>query len=130
MYVLQARLAVAEPGTFSGMWDCVRKTVSREGGLGALFKGYAPSFIRIFPYKGKRRRLVLHFANKRHAGFDMLIFATCKDYFVRPTELISPAQSMLFGGVAASFSQTLTYPLAMARTKLSVRFDADVSVRS
>ena len=38
MYVLQARLAVADPGVYSGLIDCVSKSVQKEG-VASLFKG-------------------------------------------------------------------------------------------
>ena len=50
MYVLQARMAIAEPGNYKGIWDCARQTVRKEGAT-ALFKGYSPSLMRIGPYK-------------------------------------------------------------------------------
>jgi solute carrier family 25 phosphate transporter 23/24/25/41 len=50
MYVLQARMAIAEPGVYKGIWDCARQTVAMEG-RSALLKGYLPSLLRIGPYK-------------------------------------------------------------------------------
>jgi len=106
-YVVQARMCVAEPGVYNGIIDCFRQTLKKEG-FKSLFKGYVPSFIRIIPYK----------------GFDLCIFNTLKDWFVPPTKTIAPWQSMLFGGIASAFSQSLTYPLVMARTKLQAQGEA------
>jgi len=104
LYLVQARMCVAEPGVYRGIIDCFRQTIKQEG-VQSLFKGYVPSFIRIIPYK----------------GFDLSIFNTLKDYFVPSTSTIAPWQSMLFGGIASSFSQTLTFPLVLARTKLQAQ---------
>lgn len=48
---VQARMCVAEPGVYSGIYDCFRQTIKQEGAT-SLFKGYVPSFLRIIPYKG------------------------------------------------------------------------------
>lgn len=106
-YVVQARMCVAEPGVYHGIYDCFYQTVKKEGGK-SLFKGYVPSLMRIIPYK----------------GFDLSIFNTLKEVFVPRDKAIAPWQSMLFGGLASGFSQTLTYPLVMARTKLIAQGEA------
>lgn len=61
MYVLQARMAIAEPGVYKGVLDCARQTMRLEG-FGALFKGYTPSLMRIGPYKARRCRDALCYA--------------------------------------------------------------------
>jgi hypothetical protein len=38
MYVFQARMAVADPGVYSGIFDCITKSVRVEG-YSSLFKG-------------------------------------------------------------------------------------------
>jgi solute carrier family 25 phosphate transporter 23/24/25/41 len=102
LYVLQARMAVAEPGQFRGLWHLTQQTVKLEGGVRALFHGYIPSFIRVNPYK----------------GIDMLVFNTLKERVLQPEEAPSVPQSIAFGSVASSISQTLTYPLVFARTRI------------
>lgn len=54
-------------------------------------------------------------------GFDLCIFNTLKDIFVPRDQVINPFQSMFFGGIASGFSQSLTYPLVVARTKLQAQ---------
>jgi hypothetical protein len=54
-------------------------------------------------------------------GFDLCIFNSLKDFFVPRDQVINPFQSMLFGGMASGFSQSLTYPLVVARTKLQAQ---------
>jgi len=101
MYVIQTRMAIAEPVDYKNLFDCFRQTY-RAGGWTSLFRGYYPSTFRIVPYKGG----------------DLLIFNTLKEMFVKEGENISVVQSMIFGAFASCFSQTLTYPLVTARTKL------------
>jgi solute carrier family 25 phosphate transporter 23/24/25/41 len=101
LYLVQNRMCLAEPGIYNGIIDCFRQTIQQEGAM-SLFKGYVPSFLRIIPYK----------------GFDLCIFNQLKEKFVPTNQSIAPWQSMLFGGLASGFSQSLTYPLVVARTKL------------
>jgi hypothetical protein len=51
----------------------------------------------------------------------LLIFNTLKEIFVPPGAELGVVQSMIFGGLAAAFSQSLTYPLVTARTKLQAQ---------
>jgi len=46
--VLKSRLQTAPEGTYSGVLDCLQKTVRSEG-VGALFKGVGPAMLRAFP---------------------------------------------------------------------------------
>ena len=54
-------------------------------------------------------------------GSDLLIFNTLKELFVPSGSNVSVLQSMTFGACAAAFSQSLTYPLVTARTKLQAQ---------
>eukprot|EP01128_Nolandella_sp_AFSM9_P013037 TRINITY_DN991_c0_g1_i1.p1 TRINITY_DN991_c0_g1~~TRINITY_DN991_c0_g1_i1.p1 ORF type:complete len:321 (+),score=42.98 TRINITY_DN991_c0_g1_i1:86-964(+) len=45
---LKTRLMNAPPGTYTGMIDCTRKVIQREGSRG-FFKGFIPSWIRLAP---------------------------------------------------------------------------------
>lgn len=101
MYVLQARMSVAEPGKYFGLADCLTQTIRQEGGLRALTKGYLPSIMRVLPLKGS----------------DLCIYQTLREQFVVDGH-VSTTQSMMFGATSSSFSQTLTYPLMLARTRL------------
>lgn len=51
--VLKSRLQSAPSGTYSGFFDCLRKTVAQDG-LAALWKGFGPAMARV------RGRSVLH----------------------------------------------------------------------
>jgi len=46
--VLKSRLQSAPSGTYSGFFDCLRKTVAQDG-LAALWKGFGPAMARAFP---------------------------------------------------------------------------------
>lgn len=48
---MKTRLAVGKTGQYSGMFDCAKKILKREG-LKAFYKGYIPNILGIIPYAG------------------------------------------------------------------------------
>jgi len=46
--VLKSRLQSAPTGTYSGFFDCARKTIAQDG-VAALWKGFGPAMARAFP---------------------------------------------------------------------------------
>ncbi|KAF9015533.1 carnitine/acyl carnitine carrier [Cyathus striatus] len=46
--VLKSRIQSAPTGTYSGLMDCARKTIARDG-VAALWKGFGPAMARAFP---------------------------------------------------------------------------------
>lgn len=46
--VLKSRIQSAPTGTYSGLLDCARKTIARDG-VQALWKGFGPAMARAFP---------------------------------------------------------------------------------
>ena len=128
-YVLQCRMALAEPGRFASIPDFFRQTW-RQDGWRAFFSGYTASALRVVPYR----------------GIDMLTFMTLKELcvpqgaqvslalmrLVRARTIsshtsffgatqISMSQSMLFGAMGAGLSCLATAPLLTVRTKLMVQ---------
>uniref|UniRef100_H9G454 Solute carrier family 25 member 24 n=1 Tax=Anolis carolinensis TaxID=28377 RepID=H9G454_ANOCA len=51
MEVLKTRLAVGKTGQYSGMFDCAKKILRKEGVM-AFYKGYIPNILGIIPYAG------------------------------------------------------------------------------
>lgn len=51
LQVLKTRMALRKTGQYSGMLDCARKILSREG-VAAFYKGYVPNMLGIIPYAG------------------------------------------------------------------------------
>lgn len=49
--VLKTRMALRKTGQYSGMLDCARKILAREG-MAAFYKGYVPNMLGIIPYAG------------------------------------------------------------------------------
>lgn len=68
--VLKTRMALRKTGQYSGMLDCARRILAREG-VAAFYKGYVPNMLGIIPY----------------AGIDLAV------YEVRPKRAQAPAQA-------------------------------------
>lgn len=48
---MKTRLTLRKTGQYSGMFDCAKKILKREG-LKAFYKGYVPNILGIIPYAG------------------------------------------------------------------------------
>ena len=113
--VAKTRLAVARPGYYSGVIDCLRKTVLGEGAKG-LYRGLGPALVGIMPV----------------AGLDLAVFNSLKEvYITRERDKMAAAGnsgsatdrvnlplhvSLGSGAVAAVAGGVLGYPLAVVRT--------------
>lgn len=49
--MLKTRLTLRKTGQYSGMYDCAKKILKREG-VKAFYKGYIPNMLGIIPYAG------------------------------------------------------------------------------
>lgn len=49
--VLKTRLTLRKTGQYSGMTDCAKQILQREG-VSAFYKGYIPNLLSIVPYAG------------------------------------------------------------------------------
>ncbi|GAA6066732.1 calcium-binding mitochondrial carrier protein SCaMC-1, partial [Tachysurus ichikawai] len=49
--VMKTRLTLRKTGQYSGMFDCAKKILKKEG-LRAFYKGYIPNILGIIPYAG------------------------------------------------------------------------------
>lgn len=51
LQVLKTRLALRTTGQYSGISDCAKQILRREG-MRAFYKGYVPNMLGIIPYAG------------------------------------------------------------------------------
>lgn len=51
LQVMKTRLTLRKTGQYSGMFDCAKKILKREG-VKAFYKGYIPNILGIIPYAG------------------------------------------------------------------------------
>lgn len=49
--VLKTRLTLRKTGQYSGIADCAKQIIQREG-IAAFYKGYVPNMLSIVPYAG------------------------------------------------------------------------------
>lgn len=61
--VLKTRLTLRKTGQYSGMFDCAKKILRKEG-VKAFYKGYIPNLVGIIPY----------------AGIDLAVYEVCSFY--------------------------------------------------
>uniref|UniRef100_A0A8B9UML5 Solute carrier family 25 member 24 n=1 Tax=Anas zonorhyncha TaxID=75864 RepID=A0A8B9UML5_9AVES len=108
MEVLKTRLAVGKTGQYSGMFDCAKKILKREG-LKAFYKGYIPNILGIIPY----------------AGIDLAVYELLKTTWLEhyASSSANPGVFVLLGcgTVSSTCGQLASYPLALVRTRMQAQ---------
>ncbi|XP_074519355.1 mitochondrial adenyl nucleotide antiporter SLC25A24 isoform X2 [Halichoeres trimaculatus] len=102
--VLKTRLTLRKTGQYSGIADCAKQILQREG-VTAFYKGYVPNLLSIVPY----------------AGIDLAVYETLKfSWLNRHRGLADPGVSVLVGcgAVSSTCGQLASYPLALIRTRM------------
>ena len=100
---MKCRLAVAPPGTYTSLSDCLMKITQASGARG-LYSGLSPSLIGIVPY----------------AGVDLAVYGTVKDRWIRehPNQKPGDLTVLCIGAFSSFCGQIIAYPLQLVRTKL------------
>ncbi|XP_061605257.1 mitochondrial adenyl nucleotide antiporter SLC25A23-like isoform X2 [Phyllopteryx taeniolatus] len=108
MEVLKTRLTLRKTGQYSGMADCARQILKREG-VRAFYRGYLPNTIGIIPY----------------AGIDLAVYETLKNAWLQRYCLDSADPGVLVllgcGTVSSTCGQLASYPLALIRTRMQAQ---------
>ncbi|XP_074894920.1 mitochondrial adenyl nucleotide antiporter SLC25A24 isoform X2 [Buteo buteo] len=108
MEVLKTRLAVGKTGQYSGMFDCAKKILKREG-VKAFYKGYIPNILGIIPY----------------AGIDLAVYELLKSTWLEhyASSSANPGVFVLLGcgTVSSTCGQLASYPLALIRTRMQAQ---------
>uniref|UniRef100_A0A667HAU2 Solute carrier family 25 member 25 n=1 Tax=Lynx canadensis TaxID=61383 RepID=A0A667HAU2_LYNCA len=111
MEVLKTRMALRKTGQYSGMLDCARKILAREG-MAAFYKGYVPNMLGIIPY----------------AGIDLAVYETLKNAWLQRYAVNSadPGVFVLLacGTMSSTCGQLASYPLALVRTRMQAQGNA------
>uniref|UniRef100_A0AC11BU91 Solute carrier family 25 member 25 n=1 Tax=Ovis aries TaxID=9940 RepID=A0AC11BU91_SHEEP len=106
--VLKTRMALRKTGQYSGMLDCARKILAREG-VAAFYKGYVPNMLGIIPY----------------AGIDLAVYETLKNAWLQRYAVNSadPGVFVLLacGTMSSTCGQLASYPLALVRTRMQAQ---------
>ncbi|CAL9700631.1 unnamed protein product [Knipowitschia caucasica] len=107
MEVLKTRLTLRKTGQYSGMADCAKKILQKEG-VSAFYKGYVPNLLAIVPY----------------AGIDLAVYETLKFAWLnRNSSVVDPGVMVLVGcgAVSSTCGQLASYPLALIRTRMQAQ---------
>uniref|UniRef100_A0A8P4KPJ4 EF-hand domain-containing protein n=1 Tax=Dicentrarchus labrax TaxID=13489 RepID=A0A8P4KPJ4_DICLA len=107
MEVLKTRLTLRKTGQYSGIADCAKQIIQREG-VSAFYKGYLPNMLSIVPY----------------AGIDLAVYETLKfSWLNRNRGLADPGVMVLVGcgAVSSTCGQLASYPLALIRTRMQAQ---------
>ncbi|XP_069576611.1 mitochondrial adenyl nucleotide antiporter SLC25A23-like isoform X2 [Brachyistius frenatus] len=105
--VLKTRLTLRRTGQYSGIADCAKQMLQREG-VAAFYKGYVPNMLSIVPY----------------AGIDLAVYETLKlSWLNRNRGLADPGVMVLVGcgAVSSTCGQLASYPLALIRTRMQAQ---------
>ncbi|KAM7009275.1 mitochondrial adenyl nucleotide antiporter SLC25A24 [Tautogolabrus adspersus] len=107
MEVLKTRLTLRKSGQYSGIADCAKQILQREG-VTAFYKGYLPTMLSIVPY----------------AGIDLAVYETLKfSWLNRNRGVVDPGVMVLVGcgAVSSTCGQLASYPLALIRTRMQAQ---------
>ncbi|XP_060245915.1 mitochondrial adenyl nucleotide antiporter SLC25A25 isoform X2 [Meriones unguiculatus] len=106
--VLKTRMALRKTGQYSGMLDCARRILAKEG-VAAFYKGYIPNMLGIIPY----------------AGIDLAVYETLKNTWLQRYAVNSadPGVFVLLacGTISSTCGQLASYPLALVRTRMQAQ---------
>ncbi|XP_038596404.1 calcium-binding mitochondrial carrier protein SCaMC-3 [Tachyglossus aculeatus] len=108
MEVLKTRLTLRRTGQYSGLRDCARQILQREGPQ-AFYKGYLPNVLGIIPY----------------AGIDLAVYETLKNRWLQQYSQNSADPGILVllacGTISSTCGQIASYPLALVRTRMQAQ---------
>ncbi|XP_050175791.1 calcium-binding mitochondrial carrier protein SCaMC-2 isoform X2 [Myiozetetes cayanensis] len=108
MEVLKTRMALRKTGQYSGMLDCAKNILKKEG-MSAFYKGYIPNMLGIIPY----------------AGIDLAVYETLKNTWLQRYAVNSadPGVFVLLacGTISSTCGQLASYPLALVRTRMQAQ---------
>ncbi|KAG7280762.1 hypothetical protein CRUP_037692 [Coryphaenoides rupestris] len=105
MEVMKTRLTLRKTGQYTGMFDCAKKILQKEG-VKAFYKGYIPNILGIIPY----------------AGIDLAVYESLKNAWLAryAKDTANPGILVLLccGTISSTCGQLTSYPLALIRTRM------------
>ncbi|XP_028301012.1 mitochondrial adenyl nucleotide antiporter SLC25A24 [Gouania willdenowi] len=114
MEVLKTRLTLRKTGQYSGMFDCAKKIMKKEG-VKAFYKGYIPNILGIIPY----------------AGIDLAVYESLKNMWLSRycKDTANPGILVLLGcgTLSSTCGQLASYPLALVRTRMQAQASVEGS---
>ncbi|XP_061694271.1 mitochondrial adenyl nucleotide antiporter SLC25A24-like isoform X1 [Syngnathoides biaculeatus] len=114
MEVLKTRLTLRKTGQYSGMFNCA-KTILKKEGVKAFYKGYIPNLLGIIPY----------------AGIDLAVYESLKNAWLsyHTKDSANPGVLVLLGcgTISSTCGQLASYPLALVRTRMQATASLNAS---
>ncbi|KAG7239943.1 hypothetical protein INR49_028138 [Caranx melampygus] len=114
MEVMKTRLTLRKTGQYSGMFDCAKKILKKEG-VKAFYKGYIPNILGIIPY----------------AGIDLAVYESLKNLWLShyAKDTANPGVLVLLGcgTMSSTCGQLASYPLALIRTRMQAQASVEGS---
>ncbi|XP_034051791.1 calcium-binding mitochondrial carrier protein SCaMC-1-like [Gymnodraco acuticeps] len=114
MELLKTRLTLGKTGQYTGMFDCAKKILRKEG-IMAFYKGYVPNLVGIIPY----------------AGIDLAVYETLKNTWLthHTKDSANPGVLVLVacGTISSTCGQLASYPLALVRTRMQAQASLDTT---
>ncbi|XP_015793127.1 graves disease carrier protein [Tetranychus urticae] len=112
--------ATAASGYFSSppglrIWSCIRNIVQNEGGFAALYRGMTPALLGIVPYSG-----LYFYTFEEFKRFVLEHFPHWCGTYVDDKLLLNIPSKLLCGGLSGAVSQSLSYPLDVARRRMQL----------
>uniref|UniRef100_A0AAQ4S5L9 EF-hand domain-containing protein n=1 Tax=Gasterosteus aculeatus aculeatus TaxID=481459 RepID=A0AAQ4S5L9_GASAC len=108
MEVMKTRLTLRKTGQYSGMFDCAKQILKKEG-VKAFYKGYVPNLLGIIPY----------------AGIDLAVYESLKNLWLSRYSKDSANPGILVllgcGTLSSTCGQLTSYPLALIRTRMQAQ---------
>lgn len=101
LFVAQTRIAVAQKGHYSGLLDCLRKTVAVDGTRGML-RGYDAAALSTGPER----------------GISLMTYMTLRDVVTQDGGNPTVFQSLALGAVSSLIAQVATAPMQTVMVRL------------
>ncbi|KAG9351135.1 hypothetical protein JZ751_025025 [Albula glossodonta] len=112
--VMKTRLTLRKTGQYSGMFDCAKKILKKEG-VKAFYKGYIPNILGIIPY----------------AGIDLAVYESLKNawlsHYAKDTANPGVIVLLCCGTISSTCGQLASYPLALVRTRMQAQASVEGS---
>uniref|UniRef100_A0A3Q4HT43 Solute carrier family 25 member 24 n=1 Tax=Neolamprologus brichardi TaxID=32507 RepID=A0A3Q4HT43_NEOBR len=112
--VMKTRMTLRKTGQYSGMFDCAKKVLKKEG-VKAFYKGYIPNILGIIPY----------------AGIDLAVYESLKNFWLShyAKDTANPGVLVLLGcgTISSTCGQLASYPLALIRTRMQAQASVEGS---
>ncbi|XP_062874815.1 calcium-binding mitochondrial carrier protein SCaMC-3b [Trichomycterus rosablanca] len=106
--VLKTRLTLRKTGQYTGVVECAKKILSKEG-VQVFYRGYVPNTLGIIPY----------------AGIDLAVYETLRNAWLQRYCMGSADPGVLVllgcGTVSSTCGQLASYPLALVRTRMQAQ---------